>query len=100
PLHAGRPVRSPRRRQGVLLMREIAIADDPRLLSETVDFSEPMDATGGGNRFAVAFGASAAAHAIVLFALLLTVHPRDIVKPVVVFPTSVVAMPAGCGLAG
>jgi protein TonB len=81
-------------------MREIAIADDPRLLSAPVDFSEPMDARDGRSRFAVAFGASAAAHAIVLLVLLVTVHPRDVVKPVVVFPISLVSMPGGGGIAG
>ena len=81
-------------------MREIAIADEPRLLSELVEFSEPMDARGGSSRFAVAFGASAAAHALALIALLLTVHPRDVVKPVVVFPISLVSMPGGDGIAG
>ena len=75
-------------------MREIAIADDPRLLSEPVEFSEPMDARGGSSRFAVAFGASAAAHALALIALLLTVHPQDIVKPSSCFPSRSCRCPA------
>jgi protein TonB len=81
-------------------MREIAIADDPRVLSETVDFSEPMNAGGGRSRFAAAFGASAVAHAVALGVLLLTVHPRDVEKPVVIFPISLGSMPGGDGIPG
>ena len=79
---------------------EIAIAGGPRLLSHAVDLSEPMDAGGGRSRFAFAFGASAVAHAVALGVLLLTFHPRDVVKPVVVFPISLVSMPGGDGIPG
>jgi len=78
---------------------EIAIAEDPRLLSEAVELSVP-EAAGGRGRFAVALGASTVVHAIVLVAALVFLRPAEVTKPILILPVSLVYRPGGGGIPG
>ena len=81
-------------------MSEIAIAEDPRLLSVAVELSLPTEAAGGRSRFAVALGASAVAHALALVAALVFLRPAEVRKPILILPVSLVYRPGGGGIPG
>jgi periplasmic protein TonB len=79
---------------------EIAIVEDPRLLSNAVDLSVPTDAAARRSRFAVALAASAVVHAIALVAAIVFLRPIRVEKPIVILPVSLVYRPGGAGIPG